>query len=178
MRSCRRRRRHSHRCRVQNSQSMFWYWFPLVRFRFFFCFCGLCSVWGAPRAMHLLIVAYRLLFKLFSMRLLCVNIVFSIYEPFSRCGPDSIHPDGCHRCQPDSPEIPHSTNSTSDRLFVSLFVLLRWRADKYQLEISWIEIENPPHMKTSLKLWPIEFASLVNTLAEGIIKTRNYYQTN
>lgn len=174
MRSCRRRRRH--RSRVQNSQSMFWYWFSLVRFCFWFC--GLCSIWGAPRALHLLIAAYRLLFKLFSMRLLCVNIVFSIYELLPRCCPDSIHPDGCHRCHRDSPEFPHSTSSTSDRLFVSLFVLLRWRADKHQLEISWIEIENPPHMKTSLKLWPIDSASSVNTLAEGIIKTRKYYQTN
>lgn len=32
-------------------------------------------------SLHLLIAAYRLLFKLFSMRLLCVNIIFSIYEP-------------------------------------------------------------------------------------------------
>jgi len=38
---------------------------------------------GEPsvRSLHLLIAAYRLLFKLFSMRLLCVNIIFSIYEP-------------------------------------------------------------------------------------------------
>lgn len=102
MRSCRRRRRH--RSRVQNSQSMFWYWFFLF---FFFGFAVYAAYEGPPRALHLLIAAYRLLFKLFSMRLLCVNIVFSIYEPLPRCCPDSIHPDGCHRCQRDSPEFPH-----------------------------------------------------------------------
>lgn len=107
---------------------MFWYWFPSVRFCFS-SFCGLCS---PARALHLLIDANRLLFKLFSMRLLCVNIVFSIYEPLPRCCPNSgwmpsalVRFPRISRPATDSVSPSHLSHSPSPSLSVCFIALAR-----------------------------------------------------